>query len=142
MRKIYNFIIYILLFYLLISKLGNIKFMSICERSKLNKIYYFRGFRKTLGTGKLNSDGYILDTKTYTEFSRFPIIITDAHMVCGRRFVFGANNIFEGLQIILKLIIARENATDSVESPRIFISNNGTTDIEGMQLENKKFSSR
>lgn len=93
-----------------------------------------------MGTGKINPNGYILDAKTETEFSRFPIIITDAHIVCGRRFVFGANNIFEALQVILKLIIARENATDSVESPRFFILNNGTTGIEGM-LVKKIYSS-
>lgn len=52
-------------------------------------------------------------------------------MVCGRRFVFGANNIFEALQILLKLVIANENATDSVESQRFIILNNGTVAIEG-----------
>lgn len=85
------------------------------------------------GSGEIHSDGYISDVYTVDEvFSRFPIIITDANIICGRRIVFGSNNIALATQIIMELLVAKENATVSVESPRFHVLSNGNIGYEGM----------
>lgn len=96
--------------------------------------FYSSGFYKYFGSGEMNADGYILDDKTDIPFSRFPIIITDAHFICGRRFVFGANHMIIALQLIMDLLVAQENSTRSIELPRFYILQNGTLALEGKLL--------
>lgn len=82
------------------------------------------------GSGELNS-GYVLDNKpTDRHSTRLPLIITDGNVICGRRIVFGANDIDIASQLIASLIITNENATQSIESPRFHMLN-GTIGIEG-----------
>lgn len=89
------------------------------------------GLYTFFGSHEKTQDGYILDVNSNTLFSRFPILITDANFICGRRLAFGANNLDLAAQIIMGLLLAKENATESVESPRFHISESGNIGIEG-----------
>lgn len=91
------------------------------------------------GSGEMTSGGYVLDVKPkLVPCSRLPLIITDGNVICGRRMVFGANDIDIASQLIASLIIANENATQSIESPRFHMLE-GTIGIEGTYLKNRKF---
>lgn len=85
------------------------------------------------GTGELIADGYVLDvtSRNATHSTRLPLIVTDADLICGRRFVFGANDIAVASQLISALAVAKENTTEIVESPRFHILSNGSIGIEG-----------
>lgn len=74
---------------------------------------------------------YIVDVKNRTlHCTRLPVIITDAHYVCGRRIIFGASDVAEATQIIASLLIAKNDVTTSIEAPRFHMLLNGTIGIE------------
>lgn len=82
------------------------------------------------GTGEKSADGYIIDAQTDQVCSRLAILIVDNRLICGRRIVFGSNDIAVASQIIFTLLVAKENVTISAEAPR-FIIRNGSIGIEG-----------
>lgn len=89
------------------------------------------------GSGKKTLLGYVEDIKNKGTLStRIPILITDSQYICGKRMVFGVNNIATAIQIINSLIIGNENGTESIEAPRFHIGSNGTVGIEGTNLIN------
>lgn len=92
----------------------------------------FSGMYGLFGSGEMTAHGYVLDvTNKDTLCSRIPFIITDGNFICGRRMVLGANNLAVATQLISTLLIAQQNATESIESPRFHIIGNETIGVEG-----------
>lgn len=93
------------------------------------------GMYQFFGSGKKTLLGYVEDIKNKGTLStRIPILITDSQYICGKRMVFGVNNIATAIQIINSLIIGNENGTESIEAPRFHIGSNGTVGIEDYHL--------
>lgn len=83
------------------------------------------------GSYEKTPSGYIVDVKNRSlSCTRLPLIITDAHYVCGRRMIFGASDVSEATQIIAYLVIAKNNVTTGIEAPRFHVLLNGTIGIE------------
>lgn len=91
---------------------------------------------KPFGSKRISDEGYFLDINSETEIeSRTSVLITDSSFVCGRRMVLGANNVITATQVIATLLIAKQSATTSIESPRFNIFNK-FIGIEGILLRN------
>ncbi|KAJ8945822.1 hypothetical protein NQ314_009044 [Rhamnusium bicolor] len=100
-----------------------------------NYVSLVTGMYDLFGSGEMTTHGYILDVKNKEKpCSRVPFVITDGNLICGRRMVFGANDLSVATQLVTSLLIANENATESIESPRFHVFRNGTIGIEGSHL--------
>ncbi|XP_044757715.1 scoloptoxin SSD14-like [Coccinella septempunctata] len=96
-----------------------------------NYVSLITGLTFLFGSGEMTSSGYIMNAKLENrQCSRLPILITDANHVCGRRIIFGANNIAMAAQVISSLLLADMNVTESIESPRFHLSPIGTIGLE------------
>lgn len=82
----------------------------------------------------MTSSGYIMNAKLENrKCSRLPVLITDSHHICGRRIIFGANNIAFAAQVISSLLLGNMNVTESIEGPRFHLSPIGTIGLERKQ---------
>ncbi|KAJ8947033.1 hypothetical protein NQ318_019925 [Aromia moschata] len=100
-----------------------------------NYVSFVSGMYDFFGSGEMTIHGYVLDIKKKDKpCSRMPIIITDANIICGRRMVFGASDVSTASQLITSLLIAKKNASDSIEAPRFHIFGNGSLGIERSHL--------
>ncbi|XP_050508200.1 glutathione hydrolase 7-like [Diabrotica virgifera virgifera] len=89
-----------------------------------NYVSLVTGMYQFFGSGKRSPDGYLQDKKDQdTMNSRMPVLILDGWYICGRRYVFSANNLGSALQIISNLLLHKENVTDAIEAPRLYIGN-------------------
>ncbi|CAG9856985.1 unnamed protein product [Phyllotreta striolata] len=90
------------------------------------------GLYQFFGTGEKTSLGYFEDVKNkLTTCTRTPLLITDKRYVCGRRFVFGANNLSTALRILTALLIGNINGRDALEAPRYRVDGAGKIGFEG-----------
>lgn len=79
---------------------------------------------RPFGSKRISDEGYFLDVNSESDIqSRTPVLITDDSFVCGRRMVLGANDVVTATQVVATLLIAKQNATASIESPRFNIFN-------------------
>lgn len=100
----------------------------------IQDVYFlnFRGMTALFGSKELTSGGYFFDGNLgHRHASRIPIILTDANVICGKRIVFGANDISTATQLITSLVVSKQNATESVEAPRFHILSQGGIGLEG-----------
>ncbi|XP_023018202.2 glutathione hydrolase 7 isoform X2 [Leptinotarsa decemlineata] len=89
------------------------------------------GMYGLFGSGEMTAHGYVLDVKNKTKpSSRVAMIVTDGILICGRRMVFGANDLTSSTEMITSLLTANENITESIEAPRFYILTNGTMGTE------------
>ncbi|XP_049820917.1 glutathione hydrolase 7 isoform X2 [Aethina tumida] len=96
-----------------------------------NYVSLITGMTALFGSKELTSGGYFFDGNLgHKHASRIPIILTDANVICGRRIVFGANDISTATQLITSLVVSKQNATESVEAPRFHILSQGGLGLE------------
>lgn len=96
-----------------------------------NYVSLISGLTFLFGSGEMTSSGYIMNAKMENRrCSRLPVLLTDAHHICGRRIIFGANNIALAAQVISTLLLGDMNVTESIESPRFHVAPIGTIGIE------------
>lgn len=95
---------------------------------------FFSGLYGPFGSGKMTSGGYLLDVPPQNKLScsRIPIIITDSEFICGRRLVFGVENVATAVQLLNYLLTGSENATEGIESPRFSILSRDSIGLEGI----------
>ncbi|CAH0552955.1 unnamed protein product [Brassicogethes aeneus] len=107
---------------------SNVAVMDLDE----NYVSLITGMYAMFGSGELTSAGYFLDdhNKGIPIRSRVPIILTDGEVICGKRMVFGANDLAVATQLIT-LAVQNQNATEIIEQARFHILPNGKLGIEG-----------
>ncbi|XP_057665530.1 uncharacterized protein LOC130899539 isoform X2 [Diorhabda carinulata] len=98
-----------------------------------NYVSLVTGLYQLFGSGERTHLGYIEDIYSNKMSSRMPVLITDSRYVCERRYVFGVNNLGSALQIISNLLLHKENVTEAIEAPRLYIGN-WTVGFEGSHL--------
>lgn len=83
------------------------------------------------GSHVMSPRGYIVDINNSSlGCTRTPLIVTNENLICGRRMVLGSIDPAEAVQVLSYLIIAAQNTTMAIESPRFRMLLNGTIGIE------------
>lgn len=98
-----------------------------------NYVSLVMGMHSLFGDGEISAGGYIENTQSPSN-SRFPIIAINKYAICGKRFIFGANNLALASQIISQLILGNKNVTDAIEAPRFHLTGFGQVGIEDLHI--------
>ncbi|RZB39904.1 G glu transpept domain containing protein [Asbolus verrucosus] len=97
-----------------------------------NYVSFTTGLYSLFGSGEITTFGYTLNIHNKnTSCTHLPLIITDANAICGRRLVLGANDMALATQLIMALLVAKNNVTATIEAPRFHILSNGSIGTEG-----------